>query len=134
MFPPIDPTRRKGATPTLRIVAGTTALAGADPYELFLKQHDPAFLGVNAHRQAARIHSEAVKIQFASHGKVTRAARLTETTSEACGDQFSAARALVKTPPPTMLGVIALLQYLATLFDDEGSGVDCSSMPGQYRR
>jgi hypothetical protein len=83
---------------------------------------------INDHRQATRIHSEAVKIQFASEGKVTKAAyaQLVETTSEACDDLFSAARVLVKTQPTTMLGAIALLQYLAAQFDED---MDCSNMP-----
>lgn len=52
-------------------------------------------------------------------------ARLVETTSEACDDLFSAAHALVKTQPTTMLGAIAMLQYLAAQFDED---VDCSNM------
>jgi hypothetical protein len=67
-------------TTVLKIVAGTTA-PPADPHEAFFKQHDPALRAINAHRQAANIHLQAVEIQFASEGKVTKAAyaRLTET-------------------------------------------------------
>jgi hypothetical protein len=92
------------------------------PYQEFFKQQDPALRAINDHRQATRIHSEAVKIQFASEGKVTKAAyaQLVETTSEACDDLFSAARVLVKTQPTTMLG------DLAAQFDED---MDCSNMP-----
>ena len=48
----------------LKIVAGTTARQ-ADPYdEAFLKQYDPALRAINAHRQAVKIHIEAVRMEF----------------------------------------------------------------------
>jgi hypothetical protein len=119
--------QRKAEAAFLKVVAGTTA-GPSDPHAEFFKQHDPALRGINAHRQATRVHTEAVRIEFASEGNVTKAAlaRLNETTSEACGDLFSAARVLVKTQPTTMLGAIAVLQYLADQFDKDG---DCSNMP-----
>jgi len=66
----------------LKIVAGTTAPVCADPAEEFFKQHDPALRAVDAHRRAARIFNEAVRVEFASYGKVTEAAyaRLNEIT------------------------------------------------------
>ena len=95
------------------------------------RPEDPAFRAIATHRQAAKAHTKAVETQFASDGKVTKDfyARLETTTSKACDDMFSAARVLVKTKPTTPPGAIAMLKYLATVFDDEGSGVDCSSMP-----
>jgi hypothetical protein len=52
-----------------------------------------------------------VEVQFASEGKVTKAAcaRLEQTTNEACDNLFAAAHALVKTQATTMLGAIAML-------------------------
>jgi hypothetical protein len=112
----------------LKIVAGTTATA--DPYELMLNQHDPAFRAIDAHRQAVKILTKAVDLECASEGKVTEAAleRLGETTAEAWDDIDATSRALVKTQPTTMLGAIALLQYLATQFGDD-SRVDTTTMP-----
>jgi hypothetical protein len=115
-------------TSPFKIVAGTTA-PGADPAEEFFKQHDPALLAVNAHRQAARIYKEAVRVEFASDGKVTKAALdlLNEITREATDAVFAAGCALVKTRPTTMLGAIAMLQYLATVFDE--NGLESNIMP-----
>jgi len=53
----------------LKIVAGTTARQ-ADPYdEAFLKQYDPALRAINAHRQAVKIHIEAVRVEFCIRGQ-----------------------------------------------------------------
>ncbi|SIO50160.1 hypothetical protein SAMN05443247_06649 [Bradyrhizobium erythrophlei] len=117
-------------TSPFKIVAGTTA-PGADPAEEFFKQHDPALRAVDAHRRAAKIFNEAVRIEFASYGKVTEAAyaRLNEITRARTDDCFAAGYSLVKTQPTTMLGAIAMLQYLATLFDEPGIPMESNVMP-----
>ena len=86
---------------------------------------------VNAHRQAAKIFNEAVRVEFVSYGKVTEAAyaRLNEITSEATDNCFAAGYSLVKTQPTTMLGAIAMLQYLATLFDEPSIPMESNVMP-----
>ena len=65
-------TDRVHSTPrrtALKIVAGTTARQ-ADPYdEAFLKQYDPALRAINAHRQAVKIHIEAVRVEFCIRGQ-----------------------------------------------------------------
>jgi hypothetical protein len=101
----------------------------ADPAEEFFRQRDPALRAIAAHRRAARIYYEAVKIEFASDGKVTKAAlaRLNETTKEATDDVFAAGCALATTQPTTMFGAIAMLRYLATVFDE--AGIESSIMP-----
>jgi hypothetical protein len=121
----------KRTTSSLKIVAGTTARADDDPNDpiyLTLNQCDPALRAIDEHRKRAKIWNEAVEIQCASEKKVTNAAydRLAETTSEATDDLFSVARPLVTTQPTTVLGAIALLQYLVTRFDEHG---DDPSMP-----
>lgn len=97
--------------------------------KIFFKQHDPALRAINAHRQAARILTEAVRVEFAFEGHVTKAAlaRLNETTREATDDVFAAGAALVKTAPTTTLGAVALLQYVSTIFDEDG--LESSAMP-----
>jgi hypothetical protein len=69
----VHSTPRRTASKTLRIVAGTTAPL-LDPAEDFFKQHDPALRAINAHREAARTFTEAVRVEFASEGHVTKAA------------------------------------------------------------
>jgi hypothetical protein len=115
----------------LKIVAGTAAPVCADPAEEFFRQRYPALRAIAAQRRAARIYYEAVKIEFASDGKVTKAAsaRLNQITREATDECFAAGCTLVKTRPITMLGAIAMLQYLATVYDDKGTGCECSIMP-----
>jgi hypothetical protein len=111
----------------LKIVAGTTAPVCADPAEEFFKQHDPALRAISAHRQATKIFDEAVSVEGESHGKVTKAAyaRLEEITKEAADEMFAAARSMVTAQPTTLLGAIALLQYLATNTLDIQNCVDC---------
>jgi hypothetical protein len=111
----------------LKIVAGTAASAAADRSD-FLKQHDPAFRA-SAHRRAAKIYNEAVNVECESHGKVTEAAyaRLNETTKEATDECFAAGCALVTTKPTTMFGAVAMLRYLATVFDE--AGLESNIMP-----
>jgi hypothetical protein len=95
------------------------------------KIDDRAFRAIDEHRRAAKIFVEAVRVEFASEGKVTKdaLARLNETTQEATDKCFAAGASLVKTQPTTMPGAIAMLRYLATLYDDEGTGCECSIMP-----
>ena len=93
--------------------------------------NDPVFGAIDKHRLAASIFEEAVRVEFASYGKVTKdaLAQLNETTQEATDKCFAAGASLVKTRPTTMVGAIAVLRYLATLYDDEGTGAECSIMP-----
>jgi hypothetical protein len=124
---PIDTTRRH----LLTIAAGGAVAAAIPAGARAGHAADPIFAAIEAHRQAARIYYEAVRVEFASDGKVTEAAsaRLNETTSEATHACFAAGRALVTTQPTTMLGAIAMLQYLATAFDEPGIPTESNIMP-----
>jgi hypothetical protein len=82
---------------------------------------DPAFDAISAHRRAANIFTEAVRevceLDASANDGIT----------DAPWNAMSAtASALVTTQPTTIRGAIAMLQYLATLFDENG---DCSIMP-----
>jgi hypothetical protein len=63
---------------------------------------------------------KAVRAEDAFHGNMKSAAyaRLGKITKEAWHDLVPPARALVTTQPTTMLGAVALLQYLMMQFDE----------------
>jgi hypothetical protein len=119
-----DTTRRH-----LLTIAAGGAVAAAIPADDARAYADPIFAAIEAHRQAAKIFNEAVRVEFASYGKVTEAAyaRLNETTKEATDECFAAGCALVTTKPTTMFGAVAMLRYLATVFDE--AGLESNIMP-----
>jgi hypothetical protein len=103
----------------LKVVAGTTA-SSPDPDDELFRQHDPALRAVDTHRQAAKIFTQAVRVEFASEGHVTRAAlaRLNETTREATDDVFAAgcysARGLTLDRRPSRTPVHARQRVVST--------------------
>jgi hypothetical protein len=107
-----------------KIVAGTTTHTGADPREFF----DPVLPAIDAHRKRVEIVLEAVRVEGESFGKGTKAAqdRLEKTMRKVWVSLDPPARALVTTQPTTLLGAVALLQYLMMQFDEHG---DCTWIP-----
>jgi hypothetical protein len=89
---------------------------------------DPVLHVINEHHKRVEILSEAVHVEGAFRGNMKSAAhaRQRKITSKAWDDLDPAARALVTTQPTTMIGAVALLQYLMTQFDEYG---DCTSIP-----
>jgi hypothetical protein len=85
---------------------------------------DPAFTLIAAHRQAARIFNEVV----VEYGNCSIDRHL-EATAAPRDAMFAAGDALVKTKPTTMAGAVAMLRYLSTLYDEIGTGTECSVMP-----
>jgi hypothetical protein len=92
------------------------------PFKIVASTNDPAFHAISAHRRAAKIFMGAVREvcewDASANDEITEAPR---------NAMFAAGCALAKTQPTTMPGAIAMLQYLATLFDT--NGIDSSVMP-----
>jgi hypothetical protein len=95
-----------------KIVASTTA------------RDDPAFRAISSHRRAARIFNEVV----VEYGNCSMARHL-EATAAPRDAMFAAGDALVKTKPTTMAGAVAMLRYLATVFDEPSIPMESNIMP-----
>jgi hypothetical protein len=118
-------TKQKRKVSPQKIVAETTAHTGADPREEFF---DPVLPVIDAHRKRVEVVLEAVRVEGAFHGNMESAAhaRLEKAMSKVWASLHPPARALVTTQPTTLLGAVALLQYLMMQFDENG---DCTWIP-----
>jgi hypothetical protein len=133
MFPPRDPTRRRFlavAAVASAVGAGTLAAAAAmDPNVPAAVTTpigpDPIYDVIEAHRKAAREHTEAIDLEaaFEEAGGIygerrEEYERLYAVTMAAYYAQVDAGRHLVNTRPTTLAGILALCKYIEPLFGE----------------
>jgi hypothetical protein len=82
---------------------------------------DPVWEAMKIHVTARTAYSEAVRVEFASEGKVPSRhfARLKHRTQVATDGLMEAGRALLTTRPTTLCGAIAALRYVAAQRDED---------------
>jgi hypothetical protein len=132
MFPPVDPTRRRFlavAAGASVVGAGSLAAAAARapdvPQAVTMPRHsgpDPIHDVIEAHRKAAREHTEAIDLEAAfeeAHGiKGEEYDRLCAVTMAAYYAMADVGRHLVNTRPTTLVGILALCKYIEPLFGE----------------
>jgi hypothetical protein len=131
MFPPRDPTRRRFlavAAVASVVSAGTLAAATAmDPSDVLQAVTapigpDPIHDVIEAHRKAAREHTEAIDLEAAfeeAHAiKGEEYDRLCAVTMAAYYAMADVGRHLVNTRPTTLAGILALCKYIEPLFGE----------------
>jgi hypothetical protein len=130
MFPPRDPTRRRFlavAAVASVVSAGTLAAAAAMapdvPQAVTVPiGPDPIHDVIEAHRKAAREHTEAIDLEAAfeeAHGiEGEEYDRLYAVTMAAYYAMADVGRHLVNTRPTTLAGILALCRYIEPLFGE----------------
>jgi hypothetical protein len=129
MFPPRDPTRRRFLAAAVASAAGAGTLAAAAAMNQSVPQAvttprqsgpDPLHDVIEAHRKAAREHTEAIDLEAAfeeAHAiKGEEYDRLCAVTMAAYYAMADVGRHLVNTRPTTLAGILALCKYIEPLF------------------
>ena len=139
MFPPRDPTRRRFlAVAAVASAVGSGSLAAAAamapdvPKAVTVPiEADPIHDVIEAHRKAAREHTEAIDLECACEEaggiygeRREEYTRLYAATDVAWLAKAEAGCALVNTPPTTLAGILALCRYIEPLFAETDETYD----------
>jgi hypothetical protein len=131
MFPPRDPTRRRflavaavASVVSAGTLAAATQAANVPQAVTVPIGPDPIHAVIEAHRKAAREHTEALNIHCAFEEcgmqgeKLEEYERLVALTDEAYYAMADVGRHLVNTRPTTLAGILALCRYIEPLFGE----------------
>lgn len=101
------------ATSTRRaVLAGAAALPALSVPALASIAGDPIFAAIERHRAAYVVRMEKCQIQSETADYDPANADIVAAADDACDEASAAANALLVTPPTTMAGILALLQYV----------------------
>ncbi|MEH2569643.1 hypothetical protein [Bradyrhizobium sp. AZCC 2289] len=111
MFPPVDQTRRH----VLTLAAGAVAATIAPAESATAPAPDPVFDLIEMHRRTHAAHMASLKLQDRLERRYGISSRVDWVSTKPCHDESEAFEALVATPPTTLSGLLAWLDYFQEL-------------------